>query len=115
MRTGFFTCLALCLSASTSLAAKTVDSTEPSIDVQLFYPSPGGLGFFSVESGQVNPHLSLSSGVYVNYARNPLSVRIISEDEGERDVGPVVGTRVDIDLFAAVGLFDIVDLGFVFP
>lgn len=97
-------------------AAPTPDSTEPTIDVQLFYPSPGLNNFMSVESGEINGHLGLSTGLILNYARNPLAVRIIRVGEGSaKDVGAVVANRLDFNLVAAIGLFGWGDIGVVMP
>ena len=102
------------LLAQTVWAAEP-DSTSPTVDIQLFHPSPGGTNFITVDTGDVNSHLGLSVGLNLNWAHSPLSVRVIREDGSEQDVGAVVKDRLDLNLTAAFGLFDIIELGFSLP
>ncbi|MFC1610803.1 OmpA family protein [Myxococcota bacterium] len=95
--------------------AADVDSTSPTVDLQLFHPSPGANNFFTTESGDINSHLGISAGLSINYARNPLAVQILEEDGGEKPIGAIVGYRVDANLMAAIGLFGYGDIGLVMP
>lgn len=100
--------------AQLSSAAK-VDSTKPTVDLQLFYPAPGVNNFFSTESGDINSHLGVSAGLVLNYAHDPLKVQILNADGSTTDVGSVVKNRLDADVVAALGLFNYADIGVVVP
>lgn len=88
---------------------------KPLFDVQLFYPSPGLQNFFTVESATVNGHLHWSGGLNINYAHNPLTVRLVGGEEDGDGAGAIVGHRVDFNLMGSVGLFGYGDLGIVMP
>ncbi|OGR13720.1 MAG: hypothetical protein A2341_05815 [Deltaproteobacteria bacterium RIFOXYB12_FULL_58_9] len=98
-----------------TVRAASPDSSAPTVDLQLFQPAPGATGFITTESGDVNSHLGISAGLNLNYARNPLAVQILEADGGEREVGAIVGFRVDANVMAALGLFDIGEFGVVMP
>ncbi|MEO1174478.1 MAG: transporter, partial [Myxococcota bacterium] len=107
--------LVLSLTATESRAqADTIDSTEPTVDINIFHPTPGARNFFSTESGNVNTHLGVSAGININFANTPLNVRVVTGDS-ESDVGAVVPYRVDAVALAAIGLFDVGELGVAFP
>jgi hypothetical protein len=108
----------LCVITATSTALAQ-DSTEPTIDVNIFQPSPGATSFITAESGDVNSPMGLSVGLNLNYARKPLAIRIIRSDDTREDVGAVINTRFDANLMAAFGLFTWghlgADIGIVLP
>ncbi|MEM6533784.1 MAG: OmpA family protein [Myxococcota bacterium] len=108
--------VAASLLAATELRAQadTLDSTDPTVDINIFHPTPGARNFFSTESGNVNTHLGVSAGLNINFSNTPLNVRVVSGDS-EADVGAVVPYRVDAVALAAIGLFDIGELGLAFP
>ncbi|MEZ4270716.1 MAG: OmpA family protein [Myxococcota bacterium] len=91
------------------------DTTNTAIDVQLFHPTPGARNFFTTESGEVNSHLGISTGIHINYARNPLSIQSLQVDGSKRDVGTVIKNRTDVNILAALGLFNHLELGFALP
>ncbi len=104
---------------STGWAQTRVDSTAPTVDVNIFQPSPGATSFITSESGDVNSPLGLSVGLNLNYARRPLAIRIIRDDDTREDVGAVINTRLDANLMAGLGLFSYgmfgADVGVVLP
>jgi outer membrane protein OmpA-like peptidoglycan-associated protein len=110
-------CLAalLCLSLAVPAVAADAGSTEPSVDLQLFWPAAGANDFITVETGDINSHLGVSLGLSLNYARNPLAVQILRENGSKDDVGAIVANRIDTQLVAALGLFDIGELGVAVP
>lgn len=112
-----FLCIGLLAAATVSEPAwaANVDSTKPTIDLQLFHPSPDAKGFFSTESAELNGHLGISAGLNISYARNPLQVRVIQPDGSEEDIGTVIKYRIDATVLAALGLFDIGQLGIAMP
>lgn len=97
------------------LQAGGADSRKPTVDLQLFQPSPGANNFITTESGEVNSHLSVYLGTGLNYARNPLAVQVLKEQGGKEDIGAVVGYRVDANFMASIGLFNVGELGLVMP
>jgi outer membrane protein OmpA-like peptidoglycan-associated protein len=107
--------IALLAVTPATVAAQNVDSTDPTVDLQLFHPSPGANNFFTTESGDVNSHLDVSLGLNLDYARNPLTVQILQADGAQEPVGAIVGHRVDAVLLAAIGLFEIGEIGFALP
>src|SRR5512140_594943 len=108
----FALCVQLC--AATAMAAGST-SAAPSVDLQLFHPVAGANDMITVETGDVNSHLGVSLGLSFNYARNPLAVQIIRADGSKDNVGAIVANRIDNALVAAIGLFDIGELGVVVP
>lgn len=98
-----------------SIAAAQSDGVETSFDVQLWYPAPGVGNFFSVESGDVNPHLEFNVGLALNAALRPLSIRIKQGDGTEQDIGEPIGFRFDANLYGAIGFLEWIDLGLVMP
>lgn len=92
----------------------TIASTEPTVDINIFQPTPGARNFFTTESGHVNSHLGISGGLNLNYAYQPLSVVFIEEDE-QNDIGAVVPWRLDAVALAALGLYDIAEIGLAVP
>ena len=105
----------LLLVRATPAYAADVSSTKPSVDLQLFWPVAGANDLITVETGDVNSHLGLSLGLSLNYARNPLAVQILREDGTKDQVGAIVPNRIDTQLVAALGLFDIGELGVAVP
>src|SRR5687767_7190904 len=92
-----------------------IDSTEPTIDIQLFHLAPGGNNFLTTESGDVNSSFDLSLGMGLVYTKDPLKITLRNPDGTERDLGKVVQNRLDATLLVALGLFDIADIGIAMP
>ncbi len=95
--------------------AGEVQSSAPTVDLQLFHPTAGANNLVTVETGDVNSHLGVSVGLNLNYAGKPLAVQIVNSEGGKDDIGAVVGNRVDAVLLAALGLFDVGELGVAVP
>ncbi|MBN1960202.1 MAG: OmpA family protein [Deltaproteobacteria bacterium] len=95
--------------------AQTTTEAKPTINVQLFHPAAGGNDFVTVQSAEVNPHLKLNVGLNANYARNPLSIQVLKSDNSTDELGIVIKNRIDANLIASLGLFDIADIGLVMP
>jgi outer membrane protein OmpA-like peptidoglycan-associated protein len=106
---GVFGGITIALYASTAFAA------NQTLDIQLFHLAPDGRGFFSVESGDINPHKVYSASAYVNYASHPLQVKELQGTTTTRTVGIVVKNRTDFVVAAALGLFDVFEIGLSFP
>jgi outer membrane protein OmpA-like peptidoglycan-associated protein len=80
------------------------------VNAQIFQPEAGG-GFFGVPAGSVMPHLVFEGGLFLNFAKDPVEV---FNDKGE-PVLSAVSSQGNLDLVAAIGLFDRIQLGFAFP
>lgn len=80
-------------------------------DVQTFKPTPGPRDLVIVPQTQPMAHLSPALGAFLSFQLDPLA--LVSAD-GER-LGDVVRNRLQLDLMAAVGLFDWVEIGAVLP
>lgn len=102
--------LSFVLFSTTQASASTAG-----IDLQIFQTSPSSTGFFTAESGKVSPHLALNVGFNLNYGHNLLQVELISPGGQTLSGGAVVANRLDFDVLANIGLFNIVDLGVVIP
>jgi hypothetical protein len=81
------------------------------LPVERFRPSLDAQGLTTTESGGIPAHLATQSGVFVNYARNPLVVR----DGDNGIVGALVAHRLAADVLLSIGLFDRLALGVDVP
>lgn len=105
MRTRFLTALAATLIAGPA-------SAQESLPVQQFAPAPGGdNNYVTVQGTAVVPSLKPAVGLYLNYAHDPLIIRRV-ETDAERSL---VEHHVQLDLIAAIGLFDVLELGLAIP
>jgi large repetitive protein len=107
--------VAFALAATKAQAQTPIDSEGPTLDVQLFHLTPGGNGFLTTESGDVNSSLALSIGFGLIYAKDPLKITLRQPDGQDEDIGQLVQNRLDAALVAGIGLFDVADLGVVVP
>ena len=98
-----------------ALLCASVAQAKPSVDIQLFQPSPSPLGFFTLEPGEVPIHLGLTFGGNLNYGHNLLEVQVINTNGTQQSVGTVVQNRVDLDLMFSIGLFNMFEIGVVMP
>jgi outer membrane protein OmpA-like peptidoglycan-associated protein len=69
-------------------------------------------GLIDVEWGRVLPHLRFDTGLFLSYAKNPLTLYRLSD--GKR-VGSLVQDRFGGSLFGTLGLFDWVEVGIEVP
>ncbi len=81
------------------------------LDLQLFLPPAGGGATFTVARPEVPRHLSLVFGVGGSFARAPLS-RIDTRTDEEVAVVPWLAQS---ELMAAMGLFEVFEVGLVLP
>ena len=100
------------LALSIALWVPTVQAA--SIDLQIFKPTPSGPGFITHNSGELQPHLSLSYSANLNWGHSILQVLAVTANQ-QQPVGAVVKDRVDLDLMASVGLWNWGELGAVVP
>lgn len=104
---------ALCLlGALACLAwARPGEAQVARFDVQNFRPTPGPRDLIIVPQTQPLAHLSVSAGAYLQFQLNPLTLLNASHDP----VASVVKNRLELDLMAAIGLWDWVEVGLVAP
>lgn len=81
-------------------------------DIQPFRPTVGPRDLIIVPQTQPLPHLSVVLGSYLSFSLDPLV--LLRSTDRER-VGSIITNRVELDLMAAVGLFDWVEVGLVMP
>ncbi len=86
------------------------DAYHTTIEANSFRLAPDGEGILSVQTGTLPRHLELRAGFTLHYADSPLTV--IRDGEVLRTL---VDHRVESHLSAAVGLFDLFDVGLQVP
>lgn len=80
-------------------------------DIQPWRPTPGPRDLLIVPQSQPLRHKSVAVGAYFSFSLDPL---VLLNGEGERQL-QLVRNRLEMDLMAAGGLGDWVELGVVFP
>lgn len=92
--------------------ASPVRAQQPQgFDIQPWRPTPGPRDLLIVPQSQPLRHKSVSIGAYFSFALDPL---VLLSGQGQRQV-ELIKSRLELDLMAAVGLGDRVELGLVFP
>ena len=80
-------------------------------DVQNFRPTPGPRDLIVVPQSQPLSHLSGAVGAYFSFSLDPL---VLLNSDGQK-AADVVKNRLELDVMAAIGLSNWLELGFVFP
>src|SRR5690606_25648476 len=100
---------ALALSLGVGGATRAQDGSLP---VQQFAPAPGGdNNFVTVQGSGLLAHLTPAAGIYLNYAHEPLILLRIGTDE----VTQLVEHQLQVDLVAALGILDVLEVGLAIP
>ena len=73
---------------------------------------PATTNYYITEEGTTLPHLTPSAGLYLSYAHRPLQLYDKGTSDTFRDL---VGWQLNMDLVAAIGLFDRLEIGLAFP
>ena len=81
----------------------------PGIDVQQFHPAITGDSYFGVDGAFVVPHLTLTAGVWLNWANQPLVVT-----RGNA-TGTVIGSQLGLDVALTLGIIDRLEVGLLLP
>src|SRR5688572_8125153 len=84
---------------------------QTELNAEFFKPSPGH-GVFGVQEASLIPHLKLALEAFFNFAQNPVIAE--NQDTGEVEA-EVVSVQTALDLMAAVGIRDVLELGFALP
>ncbi len=105
------TVLALAFAAGPASAQPT--STTAFV-VEQFEPQPtAGLSILNVGTSDVLPHLQVSFGLFAHYVDDPLVVQRVGGDEAV--VSRLIDDQLKLEFSAALGLFDMLSVGLVFP
>lgn len=102
--------LAACAVSLLFIAPATAQMT-PRFDIQPWRPTPGPRDLLIVPQSQPMRHKSVSLGVYFGFSLDPL---VLLNNQGGRQA-ELIRHRLEMDLMAAVGLGDWVEIGAVFP
>lgn len=100
--------LALALAGPTPAQAQQM---QQGFDIQPWRPTPGPRDLLIVPQSQPLRHKSVSVGTYFSFSLNPL---VLLNDQGQRQI-ELIRNRLEMDLMAAVGLGDWLEIGLVFP
>ena len=93
-------------------AAEHPQARTTSIDVNTFHLDPSGLGVLSAESGSLRGHLDIHAGLYFHHLASPLVILDTQSGALER---ALVANRQALDVGAAIGLFQWVEVGLLLP
>ncbi|QRN98416.1 OmpA family protein [Archangium violaceum] len=95
-----------------ALAAASASAQDARFDVQSFRPLGAPQDLVVVGQSRPLSHLSISGGAFLNFALDPLV--LVAAGTHSKAVS-VVGNRLQLDVMAAVGLFDWIELGLDMP
>jgi outer membrane protein OmpA-like peptidoglycan-associated protein len=114
-RAALLLCFAVAFGHTSTVAAQqqNIDlggDDTPDLNVQNFSPTPSPYGIFSLDSAQGSSHLQVSGGLLLNFAKDPL---IVEPENGE--AFSIVEQQLAADLLFAIGLFDMIEVGFDLP
>ncbi|MCK6572845.1 OmpA family protein [Myxococcota bacterium] len=94
-----------------SLATGAVCGPAAAQDYQRFRPAPGTEGYLTVEGALVPEHKTVSPSLWLNYGHDP--VLIVDDDGNVRE--RIVESMTTLNLMAAIGLWDRLELGVDLP
>nr|QAT78163.1 TraB [Hyalangium sp.] len=109
MKRSLLTALTLTLGLATSAAAQ-----DARFDVQLFRPSGAPQDVVMVGQSRPLSHMSASGGFFFNFSIDPL-VLVNKEGGSSNKVLSIVGSRLQLDAIATVGLLDWAEVGVDMP
>lgn len=98
--------------AALPAVAEHPDARKAGIEVNPGHADPAGLGLWSVESAHVLEHFEVVAGLTYQTLDQPLVLRSATDAVADR---PLVGRRHQMDLAAAVGLFERTEVALVLP
>ncbi len=109
----FLTCLLL-VAATTAHAQVLCSLTE--FQVEIFEPQPAqGANLLNSVKSDVLQHLYLSFGVFAHYVEDLLELLARCEVNQDIVLSRLVESQMQLEPWAAFGLFDMVDVGLVVP
>ncbi|HNO69811.1 MAG TPA: OmpA family protein, partial [Pseudomonadota bacterium] len=89
----------------------TAQAQNVRFDVQNFRPTPGPRDLIIVPQSQPLSHLSGAVGAYFSFSLDPL---VLLNSDGQR-AADVVKNRLELDVMAAIGLSNWLEVGMVMP
>nr|QAT78170.1 TraB [Hyalangium minutum] len=110
MKRSLFQALALALGLATTSAA----AQDARFDVQLFRPSGAPQDVVMVGQSRPLANLSASGGFFFNFSLDPL-VLVNKEGGSSNKILSIIGSRLQLDAIASVGLFDWAEVGVDMP
>ncbi len=96
--------------ASAQQSAEHPDARNTNLEVNSFHLNPSGYGIFATQSGELLTHLEFRGEVAAQYIDRPLVV-----DPSDGSSRALVDWRQQLDVTAAIGLFNWVELGIIAP
>jgi outer membrane protein OmpA-like peptidoglycan-associated protein len=94
--------------------AQAQQREQTAFQVEQFEPLPAqGTNTLNIANSDLLPHLRPSVGLFFHYVDDPLQVTGRDDDDVIR--ARLIDSQAKLELSAAVGLFDYVQLGFVLP
>jgi OmpA-OmpF porin, OOP family len=102
------------LALALALATTSASAQDARFDVQLFRPSGAPQDLVMVGQSRPLSHLSASGGFFFNFSLDPL-ILVNKQGGSSNKVLSIVGSRLQLDAIASVGLFDWAELGVDMP
>jgi outer membrane protein OmpA-like peptidoglycan-associated protein len=102
------------LALALGLATTSATAQDARFDVQLFRPSGAPQDLVMVGQSRPLSHLSASGGFFFNFSLDPL-VLVNKEGGSSNKVLSIVGSRLQLDAIATVGLLDWAEVGVDMP
>ena len=104
--------LTLLLTLSPGLAwSQTAEDPIPAHNLQRWRPSPNPSDYLTVYGTNIDEHLRLTGGFYLNYGHDPLLLRL----SGDAERKSYVNHQFFADLLVSMAFFDYAELGLVLP
>ena len=104
----------IALGLALGLAAGSSSAQDARFDVQAFRPLGAPQDLVVVGQSRPLSHLSISGGAFLNFSLDPL-VLVAAGSQSKSKAVSIVGSRLQLDVMASVGLLDWVELGVDMP
>jgi outer membrane protein OmpA-like peptidoglycan-associated protein len=104
----------IALGLTLGLAAGSSSAQDARFDVQAFRPLGAPQDLVVVGQSRPLSHLSISGGAFLNFSLDPL-VLVAAGAQSKSKALSIVGSRLQLDIMASVGLLDWVELGVDMP
>ncbi len=104
----------IALGLALGLAAGSSSAQDARFDVQAFRPLGAPQDLVVVGQSRPLSHLSISGGAFLNFSLDPL-VLVAAGTQSKSKAVSIVGSRLQLDVMASVGLLDWVELGVDMP
>lgn len=99
-----------------ALSPRAAEAQERRFEMQLFVPPASGGSTFSIARTSVPRHLNAVFGLGASYANAPfVRSQTIRGGVVVLEAVPVIRHHLQVEAYAALGLFEFIELGLVFP